>query len=226
MKQIEAMLFEKQDLVYRDFHAKLVPNIDKDTIIGVQVPVLRKLANQIACSEYVDEFLNDLPHKYFEENHLHSFIVTKKYQNIDELLEKVEEFLPFINNWAICDSFINKVFIKYPEIILPKIKLWLASDHTYVVRYGVVTLLNSFLNDNFEKAMLDWVTSAISDEYYINMAIAWYFSMALIKQYDITLPLIQSKTLPKWIQNKSIQKARESFRIDKETKNYLNTLKI
>lgn len=223
-REIQTRLFELQDLGYRDFNAKLIPNIDKEKIIGVRSPELKKLAKEFSKREDIDEFLQDLPHKFYEENNLHCFILST-VKDFDYLIKMTEEILPYIDNWATCDSFSPPIFKKYPREVYKKIKEWIKSDKTYIKRYGIVRLMNNYLDDEFLPEMLELVSSIKSDEYYINMAIAWYFSFALIKQYDHTIGLIEGKIMDKFVHNKSIQKAVESRRIDDDTKEYLKTLK-
>lgn len=223
-REIQTRLFELQDLGYRDFNAKLIPNIDKEKIIGVRSPELKKLAKEFSKREDIDGFLQDLPHQYYEENNLHCFILST-VKDFDYLIKMTEEILPYIDNWATCDSFSPPIFKKYPREAYKKIKEWIKSDKTYTKRYGIVRLMNNYLDDEFLPEMLELVSSIKSDEYYINMAIAWYFSFALIKQYDHTIGLIEGKTMDKFVHNKSIQKAIESRRIDDDTKEYLKTLK-
>ena len=226
MEQITKGLFELQDEEYRKFHAKLVPTIDFEKIIGVRTPQLRKYAKQIAKEPFAKDFLNELPHTYYEEKNLHSALINLLCKDLDELLDKVEEFLPYVDNWATCDMISPKLFKKNLPLVYERVKKWLKSEHTYTVRFGIVTLLGYFLDDAFEPEMLERVAEIKSDEYYINMAIAWYFSIALVKQYDTTISYFITPRLDKWTHNKAIQKAIESRRITDETKDYLRTLKI
>ena len=212
MERIIKYLFDNQDLKYREFNSKLIPNINKDKIIGVRTPVLRKYANEIKDCEYIEEFLNELPHKYQEENILHGIILSLKYKDIDI--------------WAITDIISPKLFKKYPDKVYEKIKIWINSDLEYVVRFGVVCLLQFYLDENFRFEELELVKSIDSDYFYVNMAIAWFYSFALIKQYDTTIGYFEDKKLNKWIHNKSIQKAIESYRISDDRKEYLRSLKI
>lgn len=222
---IQKELFALQDKEYAKFCAKLTPTINEDLFIGVRVPQLRKLAKEIfKTGDYVD-FLHTTPHHYYDENLLHSLIISQ-IKDFDECVAEIEDFLPYIDNWAVCDLLNPKVFKKHHNDLLPLIKKWTLSTKTYTVRFGVVMLMSHFLDDDFKAEYLQIPASIISDEYYINMAIAWCFATALAKQYEATLPLIESKTLPKWVQNKTIQKAKESFRVSDEHKAYLNTLKI
>lgn len=226
MEQITKGLFELQDEEYRKFHAKLMPTIEFDRIIGVRTPKLRKYAKEIAKQPYAKDFLKELPHTYYEENNLHSALINLLYKDIDDLLEKIEAFLPYVDNWATCDMMSPKLFKKNLPLVYEHIKEWLKSDKTYTVRFGIVNLLGYYLDDAFEPEMLDLVAEVKSDEYYINMAIAWYFSIALVKQYDSTISYFTEPKLDVWTHNKAIQKAIESLRISKETKDYLRTLKI
>lgn len=226
MDKIKKQLFELQDLEYRDFHAKLMPNIDKEKIIGVRTPVLRKLAKQIAKEDYVIEFLNKLPHQYYEENNLHSALISILFKDMEALLKEVERFLPFIDNWATCDMMSPKGFKKDLDLVYLHVKKWLKSKETYTVRFGIVTLLQFYLDDAFDKKYLDDVAKVKSEEYYINMAIAWYFSVALVKQYDAAISYFEKQVLEKWAHNKAIQKGIESYRIPQERKEYLRCLKV
>lgn len=219
-------LFELQDLEYREFHAKLMPNIPKEQIIGVRTPALRAYAKKIAKLPEAKEFIKVLPHTYYEENNLHSALLSLLYRDVEELLEQVEIFLPYVDNWATCDMMSPKAFKKDLPLVYERIKEWIKSDHTYTIRFGVVTLLGFYLDDAFEPEMLDLVAGIKSEEYYVNMAIAWYFSIALVKQYDTTIPYFTTPVLDPWVHNKAIQKAVESLRIDSATKDYLRSLKI
>lgn len=225
MKKVIEALFLNQDLKYRDFHSSLVPNVDKDRFIGVRTPILRSIAKDMIKDGSYKEFINDLPHYYYEENTLHSCILSL-YKDLDELLIELDKFLPYIDNWATCDLLRPKAFEKDHDRILDKVKEWIHTKDVYSIRFGVVTLLSFYLDDYFSDEINDIVLNINSSEYYINMAIAWYFSYALIKQYDRTINIFKEKRLNKWIHNKSIQKAIESYRIDKDKKNYLRSLKI
>lgn len=224
-QEIQAKLFTMQDLKYRDFHSKLIPTIAKERCIGVRTPDLRKFAKAFSKQPKTMEFLESLPHQYIEENNLHAFLI-ETIKDFDTAMAYTEKFLPFIDNWATCDLFSPKLFKKHPEEVYEKVKLWLKSDRTYTVRYGIVTLLGNYLDGEFRPEMLNLVAEIRSEEYYVNMAVAWYFSIALIKQYDAALPYIENRRLSVWAHNKSIQKAVESYRIDADTKQYLKSLKI
>ena len=223
--EIREDLFANQDVKYRDFQSKLTPTIEANTAIGVRTPVLRKLAKAYSKRQDVDDFLADLPHKYFDENQLHAFILSE-IKDFDECIGKLESFLPFVDNWATCDQMSPKCFKKNHEKLLPYLNKWIKSDDTYTVRFAIVTFMSHFLDDDFDEGYLKLVSDIKSDEYYINMAIAWYFATALAKQYDKTIPYIENKTLDVWTHNKAIQKSIESYRVTAEHKEYLKSLKI
>lgn len=225
MEKITRRLFEMQDLTYRDFQSKLVPNVDKETVIGVRTPALRAYVKELSYDDKL-AFMQELPHKYMEENSLHGFMISSFKTDINTVFEYLEKFLPYVDNWATCDGISPKIFKKYPDEVLLKIGNWIKSDHTYTVRFAIVSLLQFYLDEQFDAKMLEIVAGIDSSEYYINMAIAWYFSFALIKQYESTIPFFETPTLSKIVHNKSIQKAVESFRIDDEKKNYLRSLRI
>ena len=217
-------LFELQDLKYRDFQAGLIPNIEKDLFIGVRTPELRKLAKEIANDEDTASFLKDVPHKYFDENQLHAFIISLG-KNFDETVEAVEAFLPCVDNWATCDQLSPRVFKKHKKKLIPYIKKWIKSKKTYMVRFAIGMLMEHFLDDDFDVQYPKMVSGVKSDEYYINMMIAWYFATALAKQYDAIIPFIENECLEAWTHNKAIQKSVESRRISAIQKEYLKTLK-
>lgn len=222
--KIQNLLFSLQDREYKAFQCKLMPAIDPNTVIGVRTPQLRAIAKQFANDENIHIFLNALPHKYYEENNLHAFLL-EQIKDFDLCVRSVDKFLPYVNNWATCDSMKPKAFAKGAERLLPYIEKWLHSKHTYAVRYAILMLMTHFLDDNFDVKYLELVSAVKSDEYYINMMMAWYFATALAKQYDSVLPLIKQKRLPVFVHNKTIQKAVESYRISDTQKQYLKTLK-
>ena len=215
------------DLPYRDFNAALIPSVDKERIIGVRTPALRSLAKQIVTEEpeAAKQFLKTLPHYYYEENNLHAFIIEQN-KDFEEVIQLIEAFLPYIDNWATCDTFSPKILLKYPNETLEYIKKWLQSSETYTVRYAIGLLLSNYLDAEFKEEHLAWVAGIKSEEYYINMMIAWYFATALAKQYKATIPYIEGKKLSAWVQHKTIQKARESRRISADTKEYLLQFKL
>lgn len=226
-KTITDGLFALKDENYRRFHAKLIPDIPIDNIIGVRTPVLRKYAKEVAKLPEANIFLESLPHSYYEENNLHGALLSLLYpKDIIAFMEQLERFLPYVDNWATCDMLSPKIFKKHLPYVYERVQKWLQSDAVYTIRFGIVTLLGFYLDNAFEPEMLQLVANVRSEEYYVNMVVAWYFSMALVKQYDATLPYIQNRVLEPWTHNKSIQKAIESRRIPQETKAYLRGLKI
>lgn len=226
MNQITAGLFALQDIKYRDFHSRLMPDIPKERIIGVRTPALRKYAKEVAKRSDCEEFLDTLPHFYYEENNLHGALLAIKYKDIDKYLERLEAFLPYVDNWATCDMMGAKVFEKDLPLVHKKIEEWVKSPHTYTVRFGVVTLLGCFLDEAFDEQDLELAAGIESKEYYVKMAVAWYFSIALVKQYDAAIKYFTERHLDTWTHNKALQKARESLRIDETKKEYLKSLKI
>lgn len=226
MEIITKMLFNNRDLKYKNFNSKLIPNIDNDKIIGVRVPVIRKIAYEIYNNDYIEDFLCELPHKYHEENILHGIILSIKYKNIDVFLLKLDIFLDYVDNWAVTDIISPKIFRKYPDKVYEYIKIWVKSNGVYKIRFGVVSLLQFYLDDNYNIEILEIIRSIRINDYYVNMAIAWFYSFALIKQYNDTIKYFENKILDKWIHNKSIQKAIDSYRINSDRKEYLKKLKI
>lgn len=222
---VQEKLFEMQDEGYREFHARLMPTVDKDSIIGVRVPRLRKFAKELYKSGGYEDFLKALPHKYYEENNVHAFLIEQQ-KDYGETVRLLDEFLPYVDNWATCDMMSPKSFKKHLPELYEKIPEWLGSDKTYAVRFGIETLMNFFLGEDFTDGCASLVCSVRSDEYYINMMIAWYFATALAKNYEDVVPYIEGKRLDVWTHNKTIQKAVESNRITDEQKAYLRTLKI
>lgn len=223
--KIREQLFKLKDAEYRNFCSKITPSVDKETIIGIRIPELRKYARQLFKTSEAGEFLEDLPHKYYEENNLHGFLI-EQISDFEECVSMIDVFLPYIDNWATCDLINPKVFKKNTNALLPKIKEWIADDHTYVVRFGIEALMRFYLDEAFSTEYPDMVASVRSKEYYVNMMIAWYFATALAKQYCSIIPYIENRCLDKWTHNKTISKAVESYRITGEQKEYLKTLKI
>ena len=224
MNELQTTLFGLQDLKYRDFHSRLMPGIDKDTIIGIRTPVLRKFAKEFAGTTEAETFLQELPHQYYEENNLHMMLLAgiKEYE---KCVCEVERFLPYINNWATCDCPAPKCFAKHKEELLPKIRTWMVSDHTYTIRYGIEMLMNLYLEEDFKPEYPKLVVAVQSEEYYVNMMIAWYFATALAKQWDAVIPYLEQRKLSPWVHRKTIQKAVESYRITDEQKIYLKSLR-
>lgn len=225
LDEIRNELFKMQDTAYRDFNSKLIPTVDKSLFIGVRTPELRKYAKQLAKREDIEEFLHSLPHKYFDENQLHAFIVSE-IKDFKSCVDKVNEFLPYVDNWATCDQLSPKVFKKYHKELINYIEIWLKSDKVYTVRFGIGMLMEHFLDEDFDIIYPDTVSNIRSDEYYVNMMIAWYFATALVKRYESVLPFIENRRLDIWTHNKAIQKAVESYRISTERKTYLKELKV
>ena len=223
--EIREELFNLQDVEYREFQAKLIPSASPDAVIGVRTPALRKYASQLVKREDIQEFLDDLPHAYFDENQLHAFVLSAM-KDYEKCLEEVIRFLPYVDNWATCDQMSPKVFKKHRQELLTHIKEWIASDETYTIRFGVGMLMEHFLDEDFDPAYPELVAKLRSEEYYVNMMIAWYFATALAKQYDTVLPYIEQKRLDTWTHKKAIQKSVESYRITPEQKEYLKSLKI
>ena len=221
MTPIQEKLFQLQDLGYRDFHSKLMPTVCKDKIIGVRVPQLRKLAKELNKSDLKADFLNTLPHKYYEEDNLHAFLI-EQIKDFDECIFALDKFLLFIDNWATCDMMTPKVLGTNTEKLYEKIEEWVKSEHIYTVRFAIVNLMKFFMNERLDKKHLNLLLSIKSDEYYINMAIA----TALASRWDIVVPYIEKQKFNKWVHNKAIQKSVESYRITKEQKEYLKALKI
>ena len=212
------------DEKYRDFQSKLVPNIPKETILGVKTPEMRKIAKEIRGTEEAEEFLTQLPHKYYEENLVHFFVIAM-IKDFDECVEAVETFLPYVDCWPVCDQSSPKVFSRNHEKLLPLIKKWIESDHVYTSRFGIRMLMNEFLGEDFKPEYLEWVASVKGEDYYIKMMVAWYFATALAKQYDASVVYIEERRLEPWTHKKAIQKAVESFRVSDERKEYLKTLR-
>ena len=225
ISSLHEKLFDLQDTGYRDFHERLIPDVPKEKIIGIRTPILRKFAKEYAKTEDAWEFIKILPHEYYEENNLHMFIIST-IDDYDRCVAEVERFLPFIDNWATCDMPLPKSFSNNNKDILARAKIWIDSGETYTVRYGIGVLMSLFLDDDFDPEYLKTVASVRTDEYYVNMMIAWYFATALAKQWDETIPFIENKRLERWTHNKTIQKAIESYRITPEQKIYLRSLKI
>ena len=225
METIRKELFERQDIKYREFQAKLMPTVDPEKMIGVRTPELRKLAKQLIKSGDAAEFISELPHEYFDENQLHAFIISEM-KDYGECIAEVNRFLPYVDNWATCDQLSPKVFKKHRADLLGEIKKWIKSEKTYTIRFGIGMLMQHYLDEDFKAEYPKMVVAVKSDEYYVNMMIAWYFATALAKQYEEVLPFIENKVLDKWTHNKAIQKSVESYRITPEQKEYLKRLRI
>jgi 3-methyladenine DNA glycosylase AlkD len=225
INQIRETLFSMQDIPYRDFQSKLIPNVAADTFIGVRTPELRKYAKQLSKEKDIEVFLRDLPHKYFDENQLHAFIL-QEIKDFDRCMEETERFLPYVDNWATCDQMSPKVFKKHHDKLPKLIRSWMGSKEAYTIRFGIGMLMEHFLDEEYDPKYPEAVAGIRSEEYYVNMMIAWYFATALAKQYDAIIPYIENRRLDLWTHNKTIQKAIESYRITPEQKEYLRTLRI
>ena len=222
---VQTRLFELQDLKYRDFHAKLMPTVNKEKIIGVRTPALRVFAKKYGKTDEAKEYLQILPHQYYEENNLHGLLI-ERIKDYDICLEELERFLPHIDNWATCDLLAVRTVKNHLNSYIKKIDRWLESEHIYTIRFGINMLMRYYLEDAFQMEYPEKVAQIRSEEYYVNMMCAWYFATALAKQYDKILPFIEKQKLDVWTHNKTIQKAIESYRITPEQKEYLKGLKI
>ena len=221
---IRETLLSLQDGKFAAFQARLIPNVAPERILGVRTPELRKLAKQLRGSSDAEAFLNTLPHEFFEENNLHAFLLCG-IKDFERCVRAVEDFLPYVDNWATCDQLRPKAFARNRQALLPRIRSWLNSDRTYTRRFGIGMLMSHFLDEDFREEYLSWVSDIHSEEYYVNMMIAWYFATALAKQYRAALPYIEERRLGPWVHNKTIQKALESYRVSEEHKACLKTLK-
>lgn len=224
MTHLQEELFKLQDTGYRDFNSSLIPGVDKDKVIGIRTPVLRKFAKEYAKSGETEKFMRELPHEFYEENNLHMMLISQ-IKGYDECISEIEKFLPYIDNWATCDLPLPKCFDKNKEDILERAKKWIATDAAYVKRYGMGVMMRLFLDEDFKEEYIQIIASVKSEEYYVNMMIAWYMATALAKQWDAAIPYIQERRLSEWVHRKSIQKAVESYRITPEQKDYLKGLR-
>ena len=223
--EIRDRLFSLQDAKYRELQIKILPNLEPESIIGVRTPELRQMAKELAVREETGAFLKDLPHRYFDENQLHAFILSGM-KDYTACMEALGRFLPYVDNWATCDQMSPKVFRKHRMELLGSIRKWIASDQAYTIRFGIGMLMEHYLDGDFDPAYPEMAAGVRSGEYYVNMMTAWYFATALAKQYDAVIPYIENRRLDPWTHNKAIQKAIESYRITPEQKEYLKTLKI
>lgn len=217
-------LFELQDKAYADFHSGLVPNVPREKIIGVRVPDARRLAKEYGKDPECRDFLRALPHKYYDENMLHGILLSGQ-KDYEECVRAVEEFLPYVDNWAVCDILSPKVFRQHRTELIAKVREWSASEKTYTCRFGMEMLMTHYLDEDFRPEYLEIPAGVCSEEYYVNMMTAWFFATALAKQWDAAIPYLRDNRLGAWVHNKTIQKARESFRITQEQKAYLKTLR-
>jgi 3-methyladenine DNA glycosylase AlkD len=223
-EELQKQLFALADEKYRDFHSALMPTVEKSAVMGVRTPVLRKFANEFSKTEEAELFLNDLPHKYYEENNLHAFLI-EKIKNYDELIKRLDEFLPFVDNWATCDMMRPKILKNNKERLLEDVRRWAKSPYVYEVRYAINCLMTYFLDEDFDEEFYNIVIDVEKEDYYIFMVKAWYFATALAKQYSSAVKVLEERKLDKKTHNKTIQKAVESYRLSSEEKAYLKTLK-
>ena len=225
MTEIQQRLFALQDAGYRDFHAALMPTVDKALVIGVRMPALRALAKELKGTALAADFMAALPHKYYEENNLHAALIGH-IRDFEPCLTALERFLPYVDNWATCYMMNPKALTKDKPALLERIRVWLQSGHAYTVRFGMEMLMNHFLEKDFREEYLALVASVQSEEYYVRMMQAWYFATALAKQYEAAVTYLEQRKLGVWVHNKTIQKARESYRVSDEQKEYLKSLKV
>lgn len=217
-------LFKLQDNAYKEFHSKLMPTVDKERVIGIRIPAVRSLAKKLYGTPQAEEFISTLPHYYYEENNLHAFLIAQ-IDDYELCVEAVNRFLPYVDNWATCDSLRPKTFKKNKPKLEKQIYEWLKSDDLYTVRFGTEMLMVHFLDDDFKPIHPETVSSVTTDEYYLEMMIAWYFATALAKQYDAVIPYVEQRKLSPSIHAKTIRKAIESYRISNDKKEYLKTMK-
>lgn len=222
--QIREYLFQLQDRKYREFQCKLIPNVDPETVIGIRTPVLRSYAGILAKEPEITSFLRDLPHRYFDENQLHAFLISEN-KDYPRCVDEVERFLPYVDNWATCDQMTPAVFRKHRDDLIKAVRRWLNSEHPYTVRFGIRMLMDHYLEEDFDPEYPSLVAGIRSDEYYVKMMVAWYFATALAKRYEDVLPYLKDGRLDAWTQNMTVRKATESYRITAEQKAYLKTLK-
>ena len=224
MNSIKEDLLKMQDKDYRDFQIKLLPTVNPNTVIGVRTPELRKYAKKLIKENIYTAFLEELPHRYFDENQLHAFIISE-LKDYNECISYINKFLPLVDNWATCDQMSPKIFKKNHEDLVKQIKKWIKSKDTYAIRFGICTLMQHYLDEDFKIEYLSIVSKIKSKEYYVNMMKAWFFATALAKKYKETIPIIENQELDTWTHNKTIQKAIESYRMTPEQKEYLKKLK-
>ena len=224
-RDVQKRLFEMRDTGYRDFHARLIPTVKKEKIIGIRTPMLRKFAKEFGKTEESEMFLKALPHQYYEENNLHGLLI-EQIRDYDKCLDELERFLPHIDNWATCDLLAFHMMKKHRDIFIREIYRWMESDKPYIIRFGISMLMRQYLDEGFKPEYPEKVAAIRSEEYYVNMMRAWYFATALAKQYEKILPFLEAQRMDIWTHNKTIQKSIESYRITQEQKDHLRTLRI
>ena len=225
MTHLQEELFKLQDTVYRNFHSSLMPGVDKEAVIGVRTPVLRAFAKKFSKTEEAEQFMTELPHKYYEENNLHMMLIAQ-IKDYDKCISETEKFLPYIDNWATCDLLALHMMKKHRDVFIREVFRWIESDQPYTIRFGIGMLMRHYLDEEFKTEYPEKVAAIRSEEYYVNMMRAWYFATALAKQYEKVLPFLEKRQMDVWTHNKTIQKAIESYRITSEQKEYLRTLRI
>ena len=223
MTDIQKRLFAMQDKGYRSFNSKLIPNVDKETVIGVRIPMLRKYAKEIYNTDVARKFLSALPHKYFEENNLHAFLI-EQTDDFGTCVKALNAFLPYVDNWATCDSMRPKCFRRNKDLLLEQIDKWLDATHPYTVRFGIEQLMLYCLDEDFDEKYMERISRIKSDDYYVNMMSAWYFATALSVRFDTALAYLTGEKLTPFVHNKTIRKAVESYRITREQKEILRSL--
>ena len=224
-RDVQKRLFEMQDTGYRNFHARLIPTVKKEKIIGIRTPMLRKFAKEFGKTEESEMFLKALPHQYYEENNLHVLLI-EQIRDYDKCLEELERFLPHIDNWATCDLLALHMIKKHRDIFIREVYRWMESDKPYIIRFGISMLMRHYLDVGFKPEYPEKVAAICSEEYYVNMMRAWYFATALAKQYEKILPFLEEQRMDIWTHNKTIQKSIESYRITQEQKDHLRILRI
>lgn len=224
MEEIISRLLSLRDPDNAAFQQKLTPGLDAEVFLGVRVPLLRKLAAELTKNGLREPFLDELPHFYYEENLLHSILLSRE-KDFRVCMERIEAFLPYIDNWAVCDTLRPKVFARHRAELLPAVKAWIRSSEAYTVRFGLDTLMSEYLDEDFSPELPELAASVESEEYYVRMMVAWYFATALAKQWDAVIPYLEQHRLCQWTHRKTIQKATESFRITEEQKSYLRSLR-
>lgn len=225
ISKIQSDLFKHQDKKYRDFHAHLIPDVNKETVIGVRTPIVKSLAKKYQKEKDIEKFIKTLPHQYYEEYNLHGFIINEE-KNYLKAIKEINRLLPYINNWATCDSLDIKIFKKHKEELIKEIKHWLNSKKPFTIRFAIRMLMKYYLDEDYQEVYLKLVSDVKSNHYYVKMMQAWYFATALIKQQKSAIKYIQEKKLSIWVHNKAIQKALESYCIKDKDKQYLRSLKI
>lgn len=224
LNSLQKELVKISDVQYAIFQSKLTPGIDPSLFLGVRVPILRQFAKEYSKREESKSFLKELPHKHYDENMLHALLISEM-KDFDQIIFELNRFLPYVDNWAVCDIMSPKALRKNKIKLLENIKVWIKSKETYTCRFGIEMLMSFYLDDDFKEPYLKLVSNVRSKEYYVNMMVAWFFATALAKQWDATIPYIVNNSLDNWTHNKTIQKAIESYRISEEQKQYLRTLK-